>query len=200
MNMKWSIGKKLAAGFGVALSMLLSIGAISFVCLMVLVNNAWWVTHTHQVLENLEGIISQLKDMETGQRGYLLTRNEGYLEPYIGAQAESRPRRILDVRKLTDDNPRQEPRLNALEKVVAALKEELQASIDVAKKDEGKDGSDLKNRKGLDATQTGRLETSKKYMDRIREIVKELENEEKDLLVGRAEPKRSASSSAIRRS
>ncbi|HZZ79551.1 MAG TPA: methyl-accepting chemotaxis protein [Gemmataceae bacterium] len=184
MNVQWSIGKKLTAGFGVALLMLLGIGGISFVCLMILVNNASWVTHTHQVLENLEGIVSLLKDMETGQRGFLLTRNESYLEPYNGAQLKV-TQRILDVRKLTEDNPRQEPRLNALDKVVASLKEELQASIDQAKKDEAKDGIDLKNPKGLEATQKGRLEMGKKHMDRIREVVAELEREEKDLLVGR---------------
>src|SRR5215472_3895224 len=37
------------------------------------------------VLQNLEEFISSLKDTETGQRGYLLTGDDPYLQPYTNA-------------------------------------------------------------------------------------------------------------------
>ena len=40
MNTRWSIGKKLTAGFGLALVMLLIIGSVSYWTLTVLVENA----------------------------------------------------------------------------------------------------------------------------------------------------------------
>ncbi len=41
-----------------------------------------WVNHTHEVLLTTEKLISSLKDAETGQRGFIITRNASYLEPY----------------------------------------------------------------------------------------------------------------------
>ena len=40
------------------------------------------VAHTHEVLDALEQLISTLKDAETGQRGYLITGEPRYLDPY----------------------------------------------------------------------------------------------------------------------
>ena len=44
-----------------------------------------WLVHTHEVLGHIELLQSKLADTETGQRGYLLTGNEEYLEPYQDA-------------------------------------------------------------------------------------------------------------------
>src|SRR6266404_8034542 len=44
-----------------------------------------WVSHTNEVLTRLEAVLSTLKDAETGQRGYLLTGEPAYLEPYRDA-------------------------------------------------------------------------------------------------------------------
>ncbi|MCP3699549.1 MAG: diguanylate cyclase, partial [Aliivibrio sp.] len=41
-----------------------------------------WVIHTHDVITNSEKLLSSFKDAETGQRGYLLTNNVSYLQPY----------------------------------------------------------------------------------------------------------------------
>jgi CheY-like chemotaxis protein len=44
-----------------------------------------WLIHTYQVMGHLESLLSKLQDAETGQRAYLLTGNEEYLEPYQDA-------------------------------------------------------------------------------------------------------------------
>ena len=179
MNSQWSVGKKLAGGFGLAIAMLLIIAGVSYWSMYVLVDNAKWVAHTYQVLENLEGILSLLKDTETGQRGYLLTRQEDYLTPYHEAQAKI-GQRIKDVRDLTTDNPRQGPRLKDLENVIALRDVELQETIDLRKKDDPRETSDLQKAKGLEAALKIVLtDKGKKHMDKIRAIVKEMEDEEK---------------------
>ena len=45
------------------------------------------ITQTMQVLQQLESAFSAVKDAETGQRGFLLTGEERYLEPYLDARA-----------------------------------------------------------------------------------------------------------------
>ena len=48
------------------------------------------VTRTHQVLEALDRVLSSLQDAETGQRGYLITGDRRYLEPYWAGVASIR--------------------------------------------------------------------------------------------------------------
>ena len=43
--------------------------------------------HSEQVLRVANGLERRVIDLETGLRGYLLTRQEGYLEPYLEARA-----------------------------------------------------------------------------------------------------------------
>ena len=47
-----------------------------------------WVVHTHEVIEGLEDVLSVLKDAETGQRGFVLTGQQRYLEPYNAAASQ----------------------------------------------------------------------------------------------------------------
>src|SRR5262245_41640335 len=75
------------SGFTVAILALLLIAVLSHRSLQSRSGSAELVAHTHQVLEQLNGILSSLKDAETGQRGFLLTGEERYLEPYTSAKA-----------------------------------------------------------------------------------------------------------------
>ncbi len=42
--------------------------------------------HTRAVIGNADDLLSALKDAETGQRGYALTGNEAFLEPYLAVR------------------------------------------------------------------------------------------------------------------
>ena len=79
--MKLSIRTKLAPAFGVALLLIAITGAFSWSSTVNLIDTAQMMDHTHDVLENLEKIVSQLKDAETGQRGFVLTGEPRYLDP-----------------------------------------------------------------------------------------------------------------------
>jgi PAS domain S-box-containing protein len=88
-----------------------------------------WVSHTHEVLGQLEQVVSTLKDAETGQRGYLLTGERAYLDPYDQAVARLRGQ-LERLRQLTIDNPPQTAHVLKLEQLAAdrltVLRQELE--------------------------------------------------------------------------
>ena len=76
-----------------------------------------WVAHTYQVINALRVVLGDAQDAETGQRGYLLTRQQSFLEPYQKARA--RVERDLDrFRQLSADNPSQQRRAGTLAQLV----------------------------------------------------------------------------------
>ncbi len=77
--MKLKIGTKLYAGFGLALVVMAVLSVVAFNNISSLTSTSAAVSHTHEVLESLTSIVSQLKDAETGQRGYVITREDRYL-------------------------------------------------------------------------------------------------------------------------
>ena len=91
------------------------------------------VTHTHEVLEHIANVLSLLKDAETGQRGYVITGDEAFLEPYQTAVG-SVPSVVKELRQLTADNPNQQKRLDQMEPLIAAKMAELKQTIDLRRK------------------------------------------------------------------
>lgn len=103
-RISWTIGRRLAAGYAAALALMAVIGVVSFTNTASLVTNSEWVEHTHEVLAETDAVLSSLKDAEAGQRGYLITGVDAYLEPYTAAQS-SVDDHLAAVRDLTSDNP-----------------------------------------------------------------------------------------------
>ena len=168
--MKWSIGNKIASGFGLALAVLLVVGAVSYDSTTKLSSSAEWVRHTHQVLTGLDGLLSGMKDAETGQRGYIITGESRYLEPYNAAR-DLVDQKLNSVRGLTSDNPIQQQRLQALEPLVDSKFAELQTVID------------LRKTKGFAAaSQEVLTDKGKNTMDAIRKLVNAMVSEETGLL------------------
>ena len=129
-----------------------------------------WVVHTDKVISELENIASSAKDAETGQRGYIITGEERYLEPYY-AGIKNNIKHEKNIRELTKDNPTQQKRLDALEPLIASKFAELKETID------------LRRNRGFDAAlQEVRTGKGKKVMDDIRKILNDMKKEELDLL------------------
>src|SRR6266481_5527316 len=99
MFSNWTVGRRLVAAFGLAALTLVAIALISYRNASRLIENDVWVAHTHQVRAELADLLSQLKDAETGQRGYLITGEDSYLAPYQSAIAATKST-LEDVRKL----------------------------------------------------------------------------------------------------
>src|SRR6478736_462505 len=101
--MSKSFKRNLQIGFGLSLLLLICSSVASYYSLTHLIFSAKAVEHTNEVLKHSEAIIANLKDAETGQRGYLLTKEADFLEPYNGA-FETALKEIDEVKLLTVDN------------------------------------------------------------------------------------------------
>lgn len=62
-----------------------------------------WVQHTWKVIAQVERIMGSVKDGETSVRGFVITNNEAYLEPFDEALHEL-PRQLDELDALTRDN------------------------------------------------------------------------------------------------
>src|SRR5215470_16419695 len=103
MFSNWTVGRKLFGVVAVGLLSFVLIGSLAYLNTAELVKTAGWVGHTHEVLEAAQNIRSLLKDVETGQRGYLATGESRFLEPYNNALVGLGPA-IQTIRHLTGDN------------------------------------------------------------------------------------------------
>jgi signal transduction histidine kinase len=102
-----------------ALMILLGLGIISYRSTVRNEEDRGWVTHTHLVVEKIQAVSIDLTQAESEQRGYILSGDEKYLEPYQ-ASLDRVHRDIEGLQKLTSDNPRQEKAIQRLELFVAA--------------------------------------------------------------------------------
>ena len=71
-----TFGKKVAAGFGLAFVLLAAIGAVAYRSIDTLTETSYRAAHSHGVLEHIAGVLSLMKDAETGQRGFVITGDE----------------------------------------------------------------------------------------------------------------------------
>src|SRR6201996_3167920 len=76
-----------------------------------------WVAHTYQVIASLRVVLGDAQDAETGQRGYILTRQQSFLQPYDTARTRV-GHDLARFRRLTSDNPSQQHRAEALDRLV----------------------------------------------------------------------------------
>src|SRR5580704_6483642 len=120
----WTVGRRLVAGFGIAAMTLVVIAFVSYRNANRLIENDGWVAHTYQVRTELADLLSELKDAETGQRGYLITGEDSYLAPYQAALPAIKGT-LEDLRKLSSDNPDQQRRLTAIAPLIDAKLAEL---------------------------------------------------------------------------
>ncbi|MBI9052901.1 MAG: methyl-accepting chemotaxis protein [Bacteroidales bacterium] len=167
---KLSIGIKIALSFGIVILLLLFIGLISYQNLTRLKSEADWVSHTHDVLHNIEFVYGDLKDAETGQRGYIITGLEKYLDPYNSAIVNLE-KDINYLEKLTSDNANQQQRIERLEALISEKLKELDETIKLRKSG------------GFDVAQELVItDVGKKVMDDIRVVLTEMIDEENELL------------------
>jgi len=174
--MKWSIGAKIGSSFALALVILLIIGTGAYTNTKELLESSASVAHTHLVIGKLEELLSQLKDAETGQRGFIITGEERYLEPYNTAAVRI-DRAYREVTDLTRDNPLQQQRLEALAAPLQQRLASLAATIDLRRVEQGFEAAKQKVLTG----------EGKELMDQLRKSITEMEAEENRLLKERTD-------------
>jgi len=180
----WTFGRKIAAGFMLAFLLLLGIGAVAYRSIASLMTINQLTAHTYKVLEDVTGVLSLVKDAETGQRGYVITGDDTFLDPYQSG-ITGIPSVIKDLRQLTSDNARQQERIDAAEPLIAAKLAELKQTID------GRRKGNLE-----EVNKIIRAGEGKRTMDNLRRILDQMDHEERDLLKQRADAVAAAASAA----
>jgi len=166
----WTIGQQMALGFMVPVLILMILGFVAYEGTQRLMQTSYWVTHTNEVLGNVSKLLSDLQDVETGQRGFLLVGKDEFLEPYTNGLASS-TKTLAKLRDLTSDNPRQQRRLDSLVTLMNDRAVYAESSI--------------KTRRAEGAEEAAKIEASgrgKRLMDDIRKQLADMAQEEHDLL------------------
>lgn len=164
---------------GVSLSMLAFLSWLAYDRILESNRRTLDVNHTYRVRLKNKDILNTINTIETGERGYLLTKKEKYLQPY--GEGRSNLKGILrSMDLLVRDNPLQKQRVDSIKKEISRRLTLIEYNIE-------------RTRNGY-ALDTAKLSDGKNYMDNIRSLCKELDNEERQLLTYRSELQKNADS------
>jgi signal transduction histidine kinase/ActR/RegA family two-component response regulator len=144
-----------------------------------------WVAHSQQVHAAVSRLLSVMQDAETGQRGFLLTGENAYLQPYENALNDIQSALSI-LRQLTADNPTQQQNITDAELVISEKLKELQATIELWQQGE------KQNAMAIVLSNQG-----KTLMDRFRLHIKKMDIEEDRLLEIRNKEAASAAKMAV---
>jgi PAS domain S-box-containing protein len=166
---------RLAAAIVVTFGALLMLVSVTWMSTTRLIQEARWVDHSKDVIAELEAVQAAITEGETGQRGFLITGEEVYLEPYRRAAAEL-PERLQRIGAMTVDNSAQRARARRLQQLVV----ERLGQLDLA----------------VRLTKAGRAEETRAYirtgegratMEELRALIMAMRAEERALLAVRDE-------------
>jgi len=144
------------------------------------------VRHTQQVLRAGSEFLRHMIDAETGQRGYLLTGDPNYLQPYTNGKAQVL-KDYARLLQLTQGNPAQQRRLQSLQEAVLAKLAELQETIDLQEQGEREQALAVVKRN-----------TGRRFMLAIRAQIAEFSDQEAQLLRLREDASTLARRNAVR--
>jgi len=128
------------------------------------------IAHTREVIEGAQSMFSALQDAETGQRGYVITGDTKFLEPYDHGVASLRTDTTI-LGTLTRDNSAQHARLDSLDRLIQARVTSLATGV-ITRRTIGFDS----------AARATRSSRGNALMDSIRVIVGEVIATERGLL------------------
>jgi CHASE3 domain sensor protein len=101
---------------------------IGFINTTALTRRSAWVLRSSSIMTELEILQAELADAETGQRGFLLTRDRRYLEPYVRA-APTLDRHLARLRELLAADSLQRAALDSLQPLIRTKLAELDRTI-----------------------------------------------------------------------
>jgi PAS domain S-box-containing protein len=179
-----SLDRSVQIGVGVLAGLLIVNAALSYRNTWQMNEDAGWVTHTHEVLDLTDSVLLAVVDAETGERGFLLTGQDEYLDPYIAALPHLH-RDMNALKAEARDNGGQQDR-------VAKLAEMIQERLDLLGERVERRRQRARDPEALAAAAKG-----KEQMDVIRALVAEIKQNEQRLLREREARSRQAYSVAL---
>jgi len=148
------------------------VGALAFQRARTVIGDVREVERSHSIIESSDVILTRAVDAETGQRAFLLTGDEGFLQPYQGARRDIEF--WLDsLRILVRGYPAQNERVAHMAALLPARFALLDTSIA------------LKRQGSPQATNVERLRAGKRQMDDLRNTAGALQSEERRMLEAR---------------
>ncbi|NYF80501.1 sensor histidine kinase [Granulicella arctica] len=180
--MKSQINRILVPSLLIAAILIVSLNAwFAFRSIDVLVHEENLVQHTWQVINQVERIMSSAKDAETGNRGFLVTGDDAYLDPYFSALQEL-PKEVDHLNALTLDNHNQQMRIIEMHAVLEQRISLLQQGINLRR------SGRADSLHAIVLSGTGKMQ-----MDHLREIADTMEGEEQRTLAVRTAQAKSSS-------
>ena len=179
--MRFAIENKILLGFIVSVIALALTGWLSYRATARLTGTLDMVAHSHEVIANVEALLANLTEVESEQRGYLLTGSTKALSDSEAAHAELL-KNFAHLRRLTSDNPKQQGQLDQLEPLIARRIESLKERIQIYQR------SGLQT--AADATASG---PGKVIMDEVKRVIAAMHAEEHRLLLQREQAGRDSS-------
>lgn len=171
--MQWSVGRKITVSFVTIFMVLVVRGFFSYKEVFHTIESGRWVEHTHEVIGQIAETLLNLTTSEGSHRDYLITSDEKYIAPYK-KELDKANESIELLRKLTNDNPRQQQRIDRF----SVLVKERNTIFDEA--------IELRKREGLEKTaQFVLTEKGKSIQDEIIGLADQMEAEERSLLKNR---------------
>ncbi|MVM31765.1 response regulator [Spirosoma sp. HMF4905] len=173
-----SVIQQLQVVFSISTLLLLISLVASFYSIQKLISNSQLVNHTNQVLIEAENIISYMKDAETGQRGYLVSLDPLFLQPYNGSfqKVQTSYDRLS---QLTIDNPDQQKNLAEAKELYEAKFSQMQRIINLVRQNKGFLRDTVERHR--------EMLRGKEVMDKLRIVISRLKAEEENLLQSRIE-------------
>lgn len=164
---------KIFLSFCVAILVLCAVAVSVYANFAKMNNQKRWVEHTYTVLSNLQELLSNMKDIQSAQRGYVITGMEEYLAPYHTAVPKIDDQ-LRDLTASMKDNPEQ---LESLLRLKDHINKRMDAAANVI------DTYKTKGQKAaMDLVKQGH---GKREMDEIRTITAEMTSRERELLTAR---------------
>ena len=165
--MSFSIGKKIALGFALALVVLVAIGVTSYNQLRQLNDDSFWVDHTFVVQRELQSLVADVSRAESSARGFQLL-NDATLQSESDLASSRAKDDLVQLRTLTTDNPIQQARLDKLDPLVSQRLELLRRLVTPGDTPAG--------------TRDSVIRDGETYMDQVRQIIGDMQAEENRLL------------------
>jgi PAS domain S-box-containing protein len=160
------------AGFLLAVVALAVIAGFSYSSFARYAKDSQWRTHTQSVLASLRQIMQLLDKAETNQRGYLIAGDRSFFNEFQQS-VSSLPGELEQLRELVADNPEQRRRNDMLQPLIAARVEGLAGVVGL--KDANEDPALIRER----------VRDGAKQMERIRGLLDDMRNEERQRLLER---------------
>ena len=166
--------RRIQIGFGVAVAIIVAIGAAALRSSSATLESAGWVAHTLDVRGALERAVAIAIGAESDVRGYEISGDSAFLGEYDAARTDLN-RLLSRLRELTADNPTQQRRLDSLEALIPQRIELLRQILEAHRRHRIAGAAGVMS--------TGRV---KPFMDEIRGLVARMEDEETRLLAARS--------------